>query len=168
MTTIRILPLILMFAPAAVVAQTADYTGLAGSYEVAQNRDYNDVIRGLEATDYEIEDVSTTLLGRTRIMANNGLYRREVVVSSATGEILSDLLLELPLDDDTRDRRAAMAAGSDPKPDEGAVPQLDISGSITLGVNSNTGGFGRAGVTVGKENINGSGVSAWVSVYDNF
>ncbi len=169
MNRYHLFPLILAItsAPAASVAQGTDLSGLAGSYQLAQNRDYNDVVNGLTATNYEIEDIGTTLLGRTRILANNGLHRREVIVSRTTGEVLSDMVLDMPHDPQAVARQAALAAASDPKPDDSGSG-LEFGGSLSIGVNSNSGGYGRATVNARQRNIGGSNVDVGVSLSKGF
>jgi hypothetical protein len=154
-------------APAASIAQDTDLSGLAGSYRLAQNRDYNDVVNGLTATNYEIEEIGTTLLGRTRILANNGLHRREVVVSRTTGEVLSDMVLDMPNDPQAVARRAALAAASEPKTDDVSSP-LEFGGSLSIGVNSESGGYGRATVNARQRNLGGSNVDVGVSLSKGF
>ncbi|WP_162617530.1 hypothetical protein [Yoonia maritima] len=163
------LPLLCLTAsiPTMGIAQNANLGGLENSYEITQNHDYHDVVNGLVVTNYEIEDVSITTLGRTRIMANNGVHRREVIVSRTTGEVLSDLILDLPVSRQDAARQAAMAAASEPQTNQNRLG-IDISGLVTLGVNNKSGGHGSATITAGKENIGGSTVDAWVSVTNGF
>lgn len=165
----HILPMLCITAsiPTVGIAQNADLSGLAETYEIAQNRDYHDVVNGLVVTNYEIEDVSTTTLGRTRIVANNGEHRREVIVSQTTGAVLSDLILDMPVSQQDAARQAAMAAASEPQTNQNRLG-IDISGSVMLGVNNKSGGHGSATITAGKENIGGSTVDAWVSVTNGF
>lgn len=159
----------LVFAtlPTEMIAQDAGFNSLSESYQLAQNRDHNDVINGLQATDYAIEDVSTTLLGRTKITANNGIHRREVVVSRSTGEILSDVLMDIPADAQTVARQAALAAASEPKADENQSG-IEFGGSLTVGVNNRSGGYGRATVTARQNNIGGSNIDGTVSLSKGF
>ena len=67
----------------------------SGSFEVAQNRTYLDVVASLEAEGYEITDVSKTWLGRIKIVATSKANLREVIVSRTTGEILSDVIVDV-------------------------------------------------------------------------
>ncbi len=169
MTKLHILSLIITAAsaPTLAAAQNADLSGLGDSYQLAQNRDYTDVVNGLTATNYEIEGVSTTLLGRTRIMANNGQHRREVIVSRSTGEILSDVLLDLPADPQAVARQSALAAASEPKTN-GTGSSVEFGGSLSIGVNSVTGGYGRATISARQRNIGGSNVDVGVSLSKGF
>lgn len=67
----------------------------SGSFEVAQNRTYLDVVATLEAEGYQIRDVSKTWLGRIKIVATSKANLREVIVSRTTGEILSDVIVDV-------------------------------------------------------------------------
>lgn len=78
-------------ANASATAQTA----ASGSFEVAQNRTYLDVVAALEAEGYQIRDVSKTWLGRIKIVATSKVNLREVIVSRTTGEILSDVIVDV-------------------------------------------------------------------------
>lgn len=48
------------------------------------------LVDGLQAQGYTILDVSYTWLGRLRIVAENGITHRELVVNPGTGEVLRD------------------------------------------------------------------------------
>lgn len=159
--------ILLIITPQVVTAQTMDLSGLGNTYELAQNRDYTDVVRGLEAVDYQIEDVTTTLLGRTRIMASNGEHLREVIVSRTTGEVLSDLVLDVAPTAEAVARQAAIDAASEPKAtDTGS--EIQFNGSLTVGVNNQSGSFGRGSVSARKENIGGSGITRTVTYSNGF
>ncbi len=58
-------------------------------------RSYTQVIFNLEDEGYQVTELTTTLLGRVRIIARNSVHLREVVVSRATGEIKSDVILKI-------------------------------------------------------------------------
>ncbi len=153
---------VILLLPTTTLAQDNAFEGGSGAYLLAQNRDYTDVINGLEATNYAIDDVSTTLLGRIMITASNGAHRREIVVSRSTGEILSDVLSDIPSDSDAAARQAAIAAASEPVPDDSGI-DFHIGGSLKFGVNDKSGGYGRASVTARQNNIGGSNVDASIS-----
>ncbi len=157
-----VLALIIAAMPSPMIAQDAGFTSLSESYQLAQSRDYNDVVSGLQATDYMIEDVTTTLLGRTLITANNGTQRREVVVSRSTGEILSDVVMDLPIDQQSAAWQAARAANG-PTADE-TRSGIQFGGSVTVGINNQSGGYGQATLTARQDNIGGSNVSGAVSL----
>jgi hypothetical protein len=55
---------------------------------------YLDVIKALDDAGYRIMSVSSTLLNRVRIRAQNDQHLREVIVSRSTGTVLRDALLE--------------------------------------------------------------------------
>ncbi len=159
-----ILPVALSLAaiPALAPAQDADYSGLGQTYELAQNRDYTDVVRGLEAVDYQIEDVTTTTLGRTRITANNGEHRREVIVSQTTGEVLSDMIMDTQPDADAIALQSALDAASDPRPENGESG-IEFSGSLTFGFNNKSGRSAGGSVTARQEDIGGSGITGSIT-----
>ncbi len=57
------------------------------------------LVRLLQQRGYAIESVTTTMLGRVRIVAVNALHRRELVVSRASGQVLRDALVKVFRDD---------------------------------------------------------------------
>lgn len=61
----------------------------------AQQAGYTQVIFNLENDGYRVVEMTTTLLGRVRIVARNKIHLREIVVSRATGEIKSDIILQI-------------------------------------------------------------------------
>lgn len=66
-------------------------------------------------------------------------------------------------------RNAALAAASEP--DAGGPLDalgLDVSGQLVVGVNSRSGAFGEATVTVGARDIGDTGIDAWVSLRRGF
>lgn len=94
-------------------AQSLSFHTAESSYQLAQNRDAIDVIADLELQGYQIETVGRTLLGRTRVVARNSFHTREVVLSTSTGEILSDTLVDV-----TSDR---------------PTPKIEFNGTVTFG-----------------------------------
>lgn len=64
---------------------------LGSPVRAADFADY--VIRQLQAQGFTEFDTSTTLLGRTRIVASGDIGTREIVLNPVTGEILRDLWL---------------------------------------------------------------------------
>jgi hypothetical protein len=78
------------------LAQSADVSAnaTAGLTLVAQQQTYLDVMANLEAAGYTVVKTKTTFLGRVQITARNATHLREVVVSRATGEVKSDVILE--------------------------------------------------------------------------
>ncbi len=58
------------------------------------NEHYIAVLQTLEQRGYSIVEVSSTLLNRLRIWAENNVHRREIVVSRANGRILRDVIVE--------------------------------------------------------------------------
>ncbi len=54
------------------------------------------ILAHLEAEGYRIVSVGRTLLGRTRIVAENGALLREIVLNPRSGEVLRDYAAPLP------------------------------------------------------------------------
>ena len=91
------LAIVLAAGPASMaLAQSADVSasGNAGLILAAQQQTYLDVMANLEAAGYTVIETKTTFLGRVQITARNAAHLREVVVSRATGEVKSDVILE--------------------------------------------------------------------------
>lgn len=164
---------------AAILAATLNSPGWAGSAKVegnaeatlktqasldsnvdklvlAQSRTRADVVAALEASGYTVTEIRTTLLGRLRIVARNGEHRREVVMSRATGEILSDRIVEVFA-------TASGKAGAKGSVDGEAGADVDAGisaggGGVSVGVDGDSGvsvEVGDTGVSVGGD----SGVS---------
>jgi hypothetical protein len=62
--------------------------------QVAQQT-YLDVMANLESAGYTIVETKRTLLGRVKILAENSVHLREVVVSRATGEVKRDEVIRI-------------------------------------------------------------------------
>ncbi|MFN3663398.1 hypothetical protein [Yoonia sp.] len=60
-------------------------------FQTVQARTLDDVIVQLESAGFSIDDIGRTFLGRIRITASNQTMIREIVMSRATGEIMSDV-----------------------------------------------------------------------------
>lgn len=58
---------------------------------LAEDDTVADILRELEEDGYTAITVSTTWLGRVRIMARGPRGQREIIVNPATGEVLRDL-----------------------------------------------------------------------------
>ena len=159
--------LIITLGPQVVAAQQTEFNSLSERPQLAKDDASNGVIRGLQATGYAIDDVTTTPLGQTQITANNGINRREMVINPTTGDVLSDVAIGLPLDAQTAARQQALANASEPKIDDGRFG-ITFSGSVTLGLNSRSGAFGYASLYAEKENINGSSFSGAVGITSGF
>lgn len=54
------------------------------------------ILENLAVQGYQIVEHGYTFLGRLRIVAENGIYHREIVVNPGTGEILRDYAITLP------------------------------------------------------------------------
>lgn len=55
---------------------------------------YLEVIEALDESGYRIVSVTTTLLNRIKIRAQNEYHLREIIVSQASGQILRDAVIE--------------------------------------------------------------------------
>lgn len=129
-------------------AQAQVQADAANSFEVAQNRTYLDVIASLEAEGYKINEVTTTWLGRIKVMAQSTQNLREVVVSRATGEIMSDIILEVYASGATNGTAAVATA------ENGGSTEVDTTVEVGVGIGlgsngSGANGSGSGGVSIG-------------------
>lgn len=89
--------LIFLVSATAVAGQSGRGMSIV-DVERSVGRDGNDnyiaVLQTLEQRGYSIVEVSSTLLNRLRIWAENNIHRREIVVSRANGRILRDVIVE--------------------------------------------------------------------------
>lgn len=132
----------LLVAP--VYAQSAAVTGQSqATLELAQARNSADVVAQLEAQGYIITAMRQTLLGRIQIEARTDTTEREIIMSRATGEILSDQVrlrhgtaatVVLP-------ERAAPAEPGGTR--RGLGLELGVTGGADVGIGG--GGFGVGG-----------------------
>ena len=81
------------------------------------------VITALQGQGYAVQSSTRTLLGRVRIVAQNGLIWREVVLDLSSGQILRDYAVEFsptnpPVTADAMPRGGRLL-------DEGALPRLE-------------------------------------------
>lgn len=60
------------------------------------------ILANLQAEGYHRVQISRTFLGRVRVVAQGGDYRREIVYNPTTGEILRDFTVNIGDDDDDR------------------------------------------------------------------
>jgi len=110
------------------LAQSAEpsASASAGVTLVAQQQTYLDVMANLEAAGYTVVETKTTFLGRVQITARNATHLREVVVSRATGEVKSDVILETFATDDAT--VGLLPAETTPPEEENTTSILDILG----------------------------------------
>lgn len=133
-------------AQTATAGQLVTSTGhpVASSVIVVTQLTYLDVIASLENTGYQIVDMRSTFLGRIKLRARNTAHLREVVVSRSTGEILSDVIVQV-FGTNTAEGRAA-TTGSDRPSDGGSGLPDQIGGGVDLGpagdVSVDVGGLG--------------------------
>ena len=152
----------LMAAPAlanggnANASVTTSQARASGSFEVAQNRTYLDVVASLEAEGYEITDVGKTWLGRIKIVATSKANLREVIVSRTTGEILSDVIVDVYAKADGKgdvnaDVTATVDQGASAGTDANVEATVDADVKLRLdGVGIS--GSGSGGVSLGLGN----------------
>lgn len=78
------------------------------------------VVASLRAQGYVIVEMSHTWLGRMWILAQNGIYRREIVFNPGTGEVLRDYSVALA----TLDAKSRLAnnSGMYARPDTASAP----------------------------------------------
>lgn len=136
-------------------AETSARLTAAGTLALAQNRSYLDVVASLEAEGYVIKDIQTTWLGRIKILAASRANLREVVVSRTTGEIMSDVIVEIYAQGDGA--TAAPPTDLDGGPDDGASGGLGlgldfgIDADLKLG-GARASGSGSGGISLGLGN----------------
>lgn len=158
-------------AGAALLAQPAagqarGDTAVAQTRIEAQARTEAQLTAALEGQGYDIEKVRRSLLGRLIVTARNADHRREVVMSRATGEILSDRIVGV-----FAEARSGGNAGGDGKGNGSGNSNGNAAATVTIdgdtrveGGNENAG----ASVTVevetgGNGNSGGNGVGAEAS-----
>jgi len=134
-------------AEAVQAGSTASANASAG-IEIAQNRSYLDVLASLENEGYSINQVETTWLGRIKITAQSQANLREVVVSRTTGEIMSDVILQVFATGDS---------GTAGAPEEATAGQSGTGGVLGLSTTLSVGANGAAGGNGGGGNVGLSG-----------
>jgi hypothetical protein len=112
---------------------------------LAQARTQAQVTAALEDQGYRVEKVRRSLLGRVIITARSAAHVREVVMSRATGEILSDQIIE------------TVVAGSTNIDGDAESSSANGGGSFNLGADVSSGADASA-------ETGGAGVSAGGSV----
>jgi hypothetical protein len=156
------------------LAQSADVSANAnaGLTLVAQQQTYLDVMANLEAAGYTVVETKTTFLGRVQITARNAAHLREVVVSRATGEVKSDVILETFATGDAAVGALPGATEEDATTETGGILGLlglggtstdaaaDVTGSASVGTDS-AGGSLSGSVSSGVSGVTG-GVSGGV------
>jgi hypothetical protein len=135
------------------LAQSADVSANAnaGLTLVAQQQTYLDVMANLEAAGYTVVETKTTFLGRVQITARNAAHLREIVVSRATGEVKSDVILETFATGDAAVGALPGAPAASEEEETGAI--LDILG---LGTSSDAAASVTGSAAVGTNSLGGS------------
>ncbi|MDP3960910.1 MAG: hypothetical protein Q8Q26_12785 [Pseudorhodobacter sp.] len=130
-----------------VQANASAVASADASFEVAQNRTYLDVLAELEMEGYTINQLTTTWLGRMKITAQSAANLREVVVSQTTGEIMSDVILQV-----FANGNAGLDSG---QTGTGTNADSGISTNVGAGINLEVGGAGAStggGISLGIGN----------------
>ena len=112
-------------------------------FQTVQARTLDDVITQLESAGFSIDDIGRTFLGRIRITASNQTMIREIVMSRATGEIMSDV---------ARAREADRSDGAGPSQTGSAASNGVAGGNTTR--SREAGSSARGG---GSDNRSGNG-----------
>ena len=149
---IALIALIAIAAPTVTAAQEGSRSG------------YTQVIFNLEDDGYRVMQLSSTLLGRVKILARNSIHLREIVVSRATGEIKSDIILEvfrMAGNEKTKTGAAAPAPGTRPGGGNGGG---STGGGTTGGGAGVSAGVGGTGVSAGAGSSGASVSAGGVSV----
>lgn len=135
-------------------AEASARLNAASTLALAQNRTYLDVVAGLEAEGYVIRDIQTTWLGRIKILAASRANLREVVVSRTTGEIMSDVIIEVfarGKGNATTGADGGSHAGASGGLDLGVDVDVDLDADLKLG-GSRASGSGSGGISLGIGN----------------
>jgi len=149
----------LVVAAGAAQAQTTQNASVSAAAQYNQYDKIGWVVDGLHKIGYEVQSIKTTFLGRIRVVAENGKYRREVIVSRTTGEIRSDRIIKVLTADDSDTGNAATAD-----------IETASSGGGTSGGTADSGGTSASGSTSGSGStststgvsVSGGGVSVSV------
>ncbi|MBY6152688.1 hypothetical protein KUV47_05635 [Vannielia litorea] len=120
---------------------------------ILARQSYTDVIANLEGDGYRVVKMTSTMLGRVKIIAQNKVHLREIVVSRSTGEIKHDVILKV-----FRKRAEDVTAKRSRKSGRGTV-DVDTGGGSGGGGGASVGVGGNDGVSA---SVGGGGVSASV------
>lgn len=153
------------FAQEANIAGAGDMAAVTeaemGNMLMAQARTETQVIAALELQGYAVSDTRRSLLGRIIITAENEAHVREVVMSRATGEILSDRIVENLVSVTGDGKSTASAdAGADSSSDGGGIDagtSVDVGGSVSIGSDSTTNSGGVSLSTGGGASVSAGG-----------
>lgn len=153
------------FAQEANIAGADDMAAVTeaemGNMLMAQARTETQVIAALELQGYAVSDTRRSLLGRIIITAENEAHVREVVMSRATGEILSDRIVENLVSVTGDGKSTASAdAGADSSSDGGGIDagtSVDVGGSVSIGSDSTTNSGGVSLSTGGGASVSAGG-----------
>ncbi|MFY0632828.1 MAG: hypothetical protein JXQ91_03390 [Vannielia sp.] len=136
---------------------------------------YTDVIATLEGDGYRVVKMSSTMLGRVKIVAQNRVHLREIVVSRSTGEIKHDVILKVfklregsaQVKRSTKKSVNVGVGGGGVSAGGGGGGGVSVGVGGDGGVSANVGGGGGVSASVGgsggvSASVGGGGVSASV------
>jgi hypothetical protein len=142
---------LMAFATAVPAQQTRNDAANQSGIQLVQVRTVDDVILQLQAAGFTIDEVTRTLLGRIRVLASNQTTTREIVMSRATGEILSDVVRRRdPAQRDTSGRSDAGVAA------QNGVAAGDTGSTASGGRSSDARSTGRGSSNSGAGGANRS------------
>lgn len=117
---------------------------------LAQAQSYTDVVVALQVRGYEILELRQTFLGRIRIVAQNDVHVREIVVSRTTGEIKRDIVLSTMNEAETETGGTTTGGETQQATSGSASTSGTASASVSVGGSSvSVGGSGGVSVGVG-------------------
>lgn len=154
-----VLTAVALSAPVSAQANNAEASGNERASVRLADAIYVDVIKSLEEDGYNVTKVTRTFLGRFRILARDATRLREVIVSSSTGEIKRDAIIETFSDDtaggrddassDMTSRNSESVSGTEDSP---AGAEADIGADVDVGSGSaSTGGSVSGSVGLGGD-----------------
>lgn len=101
------------------------------------------LLASLRAQGYVILEQGYTFLGRLRVVAENGEFRREIVVNPGTGEILRDYAIMLPV---------GVPSTHGLTPGSGRTTGVAVAGNPTVGGGTTAATAGMVGIaSVGSD-----------------
>lgn len=130
-------------------ASAAETQGQIGEMLFAQARTEAQVIAALELQGYEISDTRRSLLGRVIITAQNDVHVREIVMSRATGEILSDQVVDLMANTDAQTSGTTTADTETGSASTGTSVSSRVDLNVSVGRDNDDEDTSAGGVSIG-------------------
>ncbi|SIN90990.1 hypothetical protein [Vannielia litorea] len=122
---------------------------------ILARQSYTDVIANLENDGYRVVKMTSTMLGRVKIIAQNRVHLREIVVSRSTGEIKHDVILKV-FNTNLGDGAAATTKKSRTGVSVEAGGGGSTGGTTGGGVSASVGGSGGVNASVGSGGVSAS------------